>query len=48
MKKEIKQAIQQGINEAELNGYKWTITANGLKWSYGEDFTFRKEEYDDN
>ena len=35
MKKEIRQAINQGIKEAEKNGYKWTITANGLNWSYG-------------
>jgi hypothetical protein len=47
MKQEIKAAIQQGIKEAEKNGYKWTITENGLKWSYGEEFTFRKEEYAD-
>ena len=46
MKKEIRTAIQQGIKEAEKNGYKWTITENGLKWSYGEEFTFRKEEYE--
>ncbi len=41
MKNEIRQAIREGIKEADLNGYKWTITPNGLKWSYGEEFTFR-------
>lgn len=40
MKKEIRQAIMQGIKEADLKGYKWSITQNGLKWSYGEEFTF--------
>lgn len=40
MKREIRNAISAGIKEAELNGYKWTITPNGLKWSYGEEFTF--------
>lgn len=48
MKKEIRQAIQQGIKESEKNGYKWTITADGLKWSYcDEEFTFKLTEVDD-
>lgn len=47
MKKEIRNAIQAGIKESKLNGYKWTITENGLKWSYGEEFTFSIEEYVD-
>lgn len=48
MKKEIRQAIQQGIKEAEKNGYKWTITTNGLKWSYCDvEFTFTLTEVDE-
>jgi hypothetical protein len=47
MKKEIRQAIMEGIKEAELNGYKWTITKDGLKWSYGEEFTFSTYTLDD-
>lgn len=46
MKKEIRQAIQQGIKESNKHGYKWEITPNGLKWSYGEEFTFSKETYE--
>lgn len=48
MKAEIKNAIREGINNSELNGYKWTITENGLKWSYGEEFTFKTARIDDN
>lgn len=48
MKREIRTAIQQGIKESELNGYKWTITTNGLKWSYCDvEFTFKLTEIDD-
>jgi len=48
MKKEIRQAIQQGIKEVEKNGYKWTITADGLKWSYCDvEFTFKLTEVDE-
>lgn len=49
MKKEIRQAIMEGIKEADPKGYKWTITKDGLKWSYGEEFTFSLEtcDYDD-
>lgn len=48
MKKEIRQAINQGIKESDLCGYKWTITANGLKWSYCDvEFTFKLTEVDE-
>lgn len=47
MKNEIRNAIREGIKESELNGYKWTITADGLEWSYGESFEFIEEEHDD-
>lgn len=48
MKREIRNAISQGIKEAEKNGYKWTITADGLKWSYcDEEFTFKFHEFED-
>ena len=48
MKKEIRQAINMGIKEAEKNGYKWTITATGLKWSYCDvEFTFKFTEIDE-
>ena len=43
MKKDYKNAIVKAIKESELNGYKWTITENGLRWSYlseNEQFTF--------
>lgn len=40
MKREIRNAITKAIKESDLNGYKWTITEHGLKWSYGEEFTF--------
>ena len=49
MKKEIRQAIRQGIKESDLCGYKWTITANGLKWEYCDvEFTFTLTEVDEN
>lgn len=45
MKKELRRAMQEGIRESELNGYKWTVTPTGLKWSYcDEEFTFTMEE----
>lgn len=48
MKKEYRNAIRQGINESELNGYKWTITTDGLKWSYcDEEFTFKYNDLGD-
>ncbi|MBQ8331158.1 MAG: hypothetical protein IJX94_01495 [Clostridia bacterium] len=34
MKREIRNAIAKAIKDSELNGYKWTITENGLRWSY--------------
>lgn len=44
MKKEYRNAIQKAIKDSDLNGYKWTITENGLRWSYltgeNEVFTF--------
>lgn len=46
MKKEIRQAMVTGIKEADLNGYKWTITQDGLTWSYGEEFIFSTYEVD--
>lgn len=47
MTNEIRNAIKKGINDSELNGYKWTITKDGLKWSYGEQFTFYHKQIDD-
>jgi hypothetical protein len=48
MKKEYRSAIRQGITESKLNGYKWTITPNGLKWSYCDvEFTFKLTEVDE-
>lgn len=45
MKREIRNAIAKAIKESDLNGYKWTITENGLKWSYcDEEFTFNTPE----
>lgn len=45
MKREFRSAISQAIKDSELNGYKWTITKNGLKWSYmDEEFTFDTPE----
>jgi hypothetical protein len=46
MKREIRNAIAKAIKDSELNGYKWTITENGLHWSYlskNEQFTFDTE-----
>jgi hypothetical protein len=44
MKKEYRDAITKAIKESDLKGYKWTITENGLRWSYltgeNEEFTF--------
>ena len=43
MKREIRNAITKAIKDSDLNGYKWTITENGLRWSYlseNELFTF--------
>lgn len=34
MKREYRNAITKAIKDSELNGYKWTITENGLRWSY--------------
>ena len=45
MKREIRNAISKAIKESNLNGYKWTITAEGgLHWSYGVDFEFEGHE----
>ena len=44
MKKALGQAIREGINDSELHGYKWSITKDGLSWSYGEEFTFALDE----
>lgn len=47
MKKEFRRAMQEGIRESELNGYKWVVTPTGLKWSYcDEEFTFTMEGND--
>lgn len=47
MKKELRRAMQEGIRESELNGYKWAVTPTGLKWSYcDEEFTFTVEEHE--
>jgi hypothetical protein len=49
MKKEYRNAITKAIKESDLNGYKWTITENGLRWSYlseNEQFTFEIVEDD--
>lgn len=34
MKREYRNAIARAIKESDLNGYKWTITPDGLRWSY--------------
>lgn len=47
MKKELKQAMRAGINNSNLNGYKWTVTPNGLSWDYGEEFIFTHEVVDE-
>ena len=45
MKMQLRRAMQEGIKGSELNGYKWTVTPTGLKWSYcDEEFTFTVEE----
>lgn len=46
MKKEYRNAIAKAIQESDLNGYKWTITADGVAWSYmdGEAFVFTVRE----
>lgn len=46
MKREHRNAIAKAIKESDLKGYKWTITENGLRWSYlteNELFTFDTE-----
>ena len=46
MKREYRNAISKAIKDSDLNGYKWTITENGLRWSYlseNEQFTFDTE-----
>ena len=48
MKKEFRQAMMEGIKEADLKGYKWTVTKDGLKWSYGEEFIFSTYTAEDN
>lgn len=43
MKREHRNAISKAIKESDLNGYKWSISENGLRWSYlseNEQFTF--------
>ena len=41
MKREYIKAIREGIKTSDLNGYKWTVTKDGLKWSYCDtEFTF--------
>ncbi|MGM9643047.1 MAG: hypothetical protein ACI3XI_07540 [Eubacteriales bacterium] len=45
MKREYRAAIKAGIEKSNLNGYKWSITPNGLKWSYcNVEFTFSDGE----
>lgn len=38
MKKQLREPAQKAIREMkdnnELNGYTWTVTSDGLKWSY--------------
>lgn len=38
MKKQLREQAQKAIREMkdnnELNGYTWTVTTDGLKWSY--------------
>lgn len=47
MKRELRSAIREGINDSNLNGYKWAITPEGLSWSYGEKFFFDLYETED-
>lgn len=45
MKREHRNAIKRGIEKSNTNGYKWSITPSGLKWSYLDtEFTFIEEE----
>ena len=45
MTRENRNAITKAIKESDLNGYKWTITENGLRWSYLDtEFTFDTTE----
>lgn len=47
MNMQIRKSMMNGIKESDLNGYKWSVTSNGLKWSYGEEFNFNLSEKDD-
>ena len=45
MKREYRNAIKRGIEKSDTNGYKWSTTPNGLKWSYLDiEFTFIVED----
>ena len=45
MKREYRNAVKRGIEKSDTNGYKWSITPNGLKWSYLDvEFTFIEED----
>ena len=47
MKRNIRSAVRQGINESDLNGYKWELTIGGIKWEYCDvEFIFRLREFD--
>lgn len=48
MKRNIRSAVRQGINESELNGYKWEITMGGIKWEYCDvEFIFKYHDLED-
>ena len=48
MTREQNTIVRQAIKDSELNGYKWTISGDTLKWNYCDtEFKIEIQNYDD-
>lgn len=48
MKIEYRRAIQKAIiDQPDQTGHTWEVTPDGMRWSYGVEFSFHLKEYDD-
>lgn len=47
MKIDYRRAIQRAIiDQPDQTGHTWKVTAEGMAWSYGVEFTFNYTEFD--
>lgn len=45
MRNEFRNAVKRGIERSDKNGYKWSVTPSGLRWSYCDtEFTIVEEK----